>query len=336
VSGQPFVSIVTPYYNTAPYIAECIESVLAQAHSNFEYLLVNNCSTDGSQEIAARYAARDRRIQLFDNAAFLDQTRNFNGALERISPDSKYVKLALADDVIFPECVSRMVELAEREPGVAIVSSYRMWGDQLDRAGVPLKASRLPGREACRRMLLEGLPLTGSQNTVLYRADVVRARRPFYAPDRHFADCDAAIEILLEHDLGFVHQVLSFTRTENDSIWSQSQAWDPLLLNKLLALEQFGDRVLSTEESLRARAEARREYFQALGRHALRSPGRAFWEYHRRGLALLRWTLDWRDVAPWTLRELLRIVLNPENTLRRLGRRIRRHPAAAIPAPRRS
>lgn len=334
--SEPFVSIVTPYFNTAPYIAECIESVLAQTHSNFEYLLVNNRSTDGSPEIAARYAARDRRIQLFDNAVFLDQTRNFNGALERISPGSKYVKLVLADDLIFPECVSRMVELAEREPGVAIVSSYRMWGDQLDRAGVPFKVSRLPGREACRLMLVEGLPLTGSQNTVLYRADVVRARWPFYPPDRHFADCDAAIEILLEHDFGFVHQVLSFTRTENDSIWSQSQAWEPLLLNRLLLLEQFGEWVLPPDEFARARASARSEYFRALGRHSLRRPGRAFWEYHRRGLALLGRKLDWLDVAPWTVAELLRLLLNPENTLRRVRRRLRRNPEPGFPAPRKS
>jgi hypothetical protein len=185
-------------------------------------------------------------------------------------------------------------------------------------------------------MLLEGLPLTGSQNTVLYRADVVRARRPFYPPDRHFADCDTAIEILLEHDLGFVHQVLSFTRTENDSLWAQSQAFSPLLLNQLLALEQFGERVLAADELARARAGARSEYFRALGRHAVRRPGRAFWEYHRRGLALLGWKLDWLEVAPWTVAELLRIVLNPENTLRRVARKLRKHPGPALSPPRKS
>jgi len=318
---EPFVSVVTPYYNTAPYIAECIESVLGQGYSNFEYLLVNNKSTDASRDIAHRYAARDPRIKLFDNTEFLDQTRNFNGALERISPASKYVKMALADDLIFPTCLSSMVGLAESEPSVAIVSAYRIWGDQLDQPGVPLKVSRLAGREACRRMLLDGVPLTGSQNTVLYRADVVRDRRPFYAPDRYFADCDAAIEILLEHDLGFVHQVLSFTRTENDSLWGRSQSWDPLLLNRVLALEQYGGEVLSADEFDGARAHARREYLSALGRRSLRMPGRQFWEYHRAGLALLGWKLDWLDVLPWTIAEVLHVVLNPENTLRRALRR---------------
>ena len=60
---SPLVSVLTPFYNTAPYLAECIESVLAQTRGDFEYLLVDNCSTDGSDDIAAGYAARDPRIQ---------------------------------------------------------------------------------------------------------------------------------------------------------------------------------------------------------------------------------------------------------------------------------
>lgn len=331
---EPLVSVVTPFYNTAPYLAECIESVLGQTYRNFEYLLVDNKSTDGSREIAQHYAAHDERIRLFDNAEFLDQTRNFNGALERVSPDGKYVKMVLADDLIFPECLTRMVELAEREPTVAIVSSYRMWGDQLDRAGVPLKKSRLPGRDACRMMLLGRLPLTGSQTTVLYRADVVRGRRPFYPPDRHFADSDAAVEILLEHDLGFVHQVLSFTRTENESIWSRTQAHNPLLLHYLTALDFYGERVLSGEELSRARVGIRREYFLALGRQSLRLPGREFWDYQRKGLAMVGRKLGWLDVLPWTLAEVMHIVLNPENTARKVLRRLRRRrapPLAVLP-----
>jgi len=50
-------------------------------------------------------------------------------------------------------------------------------------------------------------------------------------------------------------------------------------------------------------------------------PGRQFWEYHRAGLALLGWKLDWLDVLPWTIAEVLHVLLNPENTLRRALRR---------------
>ena len=54
-TDETAISVVTPFYNTAPYLAQCIESVLAQTHRNFEYVLVDNQSTDGSAEIAASY-----------------------------------------------------------------------------------------------------------------------------------------------------------------------------------------------------------------------------------------------------------------------------------------
>ena len=85
------VSVVTPFYNTAPYLAECIDSVLAQNHSDFEYLLCDNHSDDGSTDIAARYAALDRRIRIVRPPAFLGQVPNYNFALRQIAPDTRHV-----------------------------------------------------------------------------------------------------------------------------------------------------------------------------------------------------------------------------------------------------
>src|SRR5579864_5002889 len=117
----PVVSVVTPFYNSATYLAACIQSVLAQTHQDFEYLLVNNMSTDGSREIAARYSAQDSRLRLIDNQAFVGQVENYNGALAQIDATSQYVKIVQADDAIYPECLARMVELAEREAGIGLV-----------------------------------------------------------------------------------------------------------------------------------------------------------------------------------------------------------------------
>ena len=113
---QPLVSVVTPFYNTEPYLEECIESVLAQRYENFEYILANNCSTDRSRDIAQKYASRDKRVKLIDNERFLTQAQNYNNALRHISPYSKYCKVVQADDWIFPECLSSMVGLAEAHP----------------------------------------------------------------------------------------------------------------------------------------------------------------------------------------------------------------------------
>ncbi|HWG97207.1 MAG TPA: glycosyltransferase, partial [Nitrospira sp.] len=56
---DPLVSIVTPVYNGEKYLAECIESILAQTFPRWDYTIVNNCSTDRSLEIAECYAQKD-------------------------------------------------------------------------------------------------------------------------------------------------------------------------------------------------------------------------------------------------------------------------------------
>src|ERR1700691_5462259 len=109
---EPLVSIVTPVYNEASYLGECIESVLAQTYQNWNYTIVDNCSTDGTLEVALRYAERDRRIRVHRNSQLLSVIPNHNTALRQISPDCKYCKFVFGDDWIFPGCVEQMVAVA--------------------------------------------------------------------------------------------------------------------------------------------------------------------------------------------------------------------------------
>ena len=85
LNRQPLVSVVTPFYNEEKYLAECIKSVLAQTYATWEYIIVNNCSTDKSLEIAKVYQERDPRIRIYNNEMFLNQIENFNYILRQIS-----------------------------------------------------------------------------------------------------------------------------------------------------------------------------------------------------------------------------------------------------------
>ena len=127
--SNPLVSVVTPFYNTREYLPECIESVLRQTYGNWQYTLVDNCSTDGSSEIAAGYASRfPEKIRVIRTPSFLSQVQNYNFALSSISPSAKYCKMVQADDWIFPVCIQSMVDVAEAHPTVGIVSAYELEG----------------------------------------------------------------------------------------------------------------------------------------------------------------------------------------------------------------
>lgn len=292
MSDTPLVSVVTPFYNTAPYLAECIESVLAQAYAPFEYLLVNNKSTDGSRDIAQRYAERDPRIRLIDNVDFVGQVENYNGALLHVDPRAKYVKIVQADDAMFPDGLRLMVEVAERDARIGLVASIYLEGQDPAGGGIPHDVHHLPGREVCRRMLLEKFSPLGSPTTVLYRADIVRARKPFYTLGRLHEDTEVGWEILLEHDFGYVHQICTFMRTDNVSITSGYRDYNPNELDYLILLERYGRQVLDYEEFEPRYETAWKNYLGFLGVCLLRGREPKFWQHHERGLATIGRRLD--------------------------------------------
>ena len=218
VPAQPLVSIVTPAYNAADYLPDCITSVLRQTYTNWEYIIVDNCSTDGSAAIARGFAERDSRITVYENAEFLKAVRNHNASLRHISSASKYCKVVFADDWIFPQCVENMVGLAETCPSVGIVGAYALDGRNVLWTGLPYSSAVVPGRELCRRYFLERLYPFGTATSLLYRSDLVRRRATFYNEMNIHADTEVCIELLKMCDFGFVHQVLAFTRVREHSL----------------------------------------------------------------------------------------------------------------------
>src|SRR6266849_696005 len=106
--SQPRVSILTPVYNGAEHLAECIESVLRQTYTNWDYTIVNNCSEDESLAIAQKYAVKDPRIRVIDNKRFLRIIENHNHTIRQISPESKYCKFVFADDWLYPTCIEEI------------------------------------------------------------------------------------------------------------------------------------------------------------------------------------------------------------------------------------
>lgn len=324
--NQPLVSVVTPFYNTADYLGECIESVLAQSYQTWDYCLVNNCSDDGSADIARRYAAQDERIRVVDNTEFLTQVQNYNEALRQISPESRYTKIVQADDWMFPECLERMVPVAEENPSVGIVGAYRLYGRAVFNSGLPYSTTVMDGKEACRFMLSRSEQIFGSPTSILFRSDIIRSRDPFYSETSLFEDTEACYEVLQDWDFGFVHQVLTFERVENDneSISAEARGHDPGWdLDKLITMKNFGRAVFSEEEFANEMARVEDEYFRFLADNLLTGRGKEFWNYHRAGLATIGLDLGWSTFGRYRRWALVDAIGNPKRALGKVVRRFR-------------
>jgi len=324
VVSEPLVSVVTPFHNTAPYLVQCIESVLAQSYKQFEYILVDNCSTDGSCEIAAGYARRDPRIRLIRRESLLPQVQNYNAALAEISAASRYCKVVQADDYIFPECLRLMVQAFERSETIGLVSSYWLKGDAILGSGFPHGVTQLPGRELARRYLRQGLYVFGSPTTVMYRSSLVREQRPFYQEGLLHEDTEKCMQILGEWDFGFVHQVLSFLRVGNESITSAVRGLQPNALDRYILVQRYAGAFLEPGEASHVQKLSRRTYYRVLADAAIRMRGPEFWRYHEQGLKTLGESLSGSRLALSVGVELLRMAANPGETVSSLARYWRR------------
>lgn len=218
------VSVIVPVYNGGKYIKECLESIERQTFGNFECIINNNKSTDNTLEISEVFADRDKRFRIFNNDRFLGQTENWNISVSRISGNSKYIKIVPADDWLFPEYLERMVDLMDDHPDTGICSSYRLDKKSVICDGLDYyKGPVFDGREILYRQLLMDIEVTGSINTVMYRTSVLKKLPDFnniFDINSYHIDTILAYDILNISNLGFIYQVLSFTRRHNETYTS--------------------------------------------------------------------------------------------------------------------
>jgi glycosyltransferase involved in cell wall biosynthesis len=126
VTGQnrltsPRVSIGLPVYNGANYLAETLDCILAQTFEDFELIISDNASTDGTAEICSQYAARDPRIRYVQNATNLGAAKNYNRVFELSR--GAYFKWNGHDDPLAPQFLERCVEILDRDSGIVLCFS---------------------------------------------------------------------------------------------------------------------------------------------------------------------------------------------------------------------
>ena len=171
-TAAPAVSVILPVYDAGPYLREAVESVLNQTWTDFEFLVTNDGSTDGSGAILDEYAAADPRIRLTHrgNAGY---THALNAMLGRAR--GRFVARMDADDACRPERLAKQVAHLEAHPGcVAVGTGVR----NVDPDGDPIDAPAVVTDHAglVAGLLREpGAAGSIAHPSVTLRADAVRA-----------------------------------------------------------------------------------------------------------------------------------------------------------------
>ena len=166
-TSTPLVSVLVTAYNREAFLADALDSVLAQTLTDFELIVADDASTDGTAAIAREYARRDRRIRVSVNERNLGQFENRLNAANLAR--GRYLKFHDSDDVMYPHCLSTMVEPLEAEPRAAFaLSGSRNW------PGGPCPMLLTPRLAYEREYLGSGLFHLGPA-AAMFRADAYRA-----------------------------------------------------------------------------------------------------------------------------------------------------------------
>ncbi len=322
--AQPLASIVTPVYNGEKYLRECIDSVLCQTYENWEYIIVNNGSKDGSLRIAQDYAKRDTRIRIYDNDDVLPMVQNWNHAIRLISGQSKYCKIVHADDLLLPSCIKKMISLAENNPSVGIVGSYVLEGTRLKCDGLPYPSPVTPGDKVCRSTLNREYYLFGSPTSLLIRSDLILKRNPFYQETYlQVVDQEVCYHLLQNTDFGFVHEVLTYTRLHDDSLTSSVTPLNRLIIEELTLLIEYGQIYFSPDNYKQCLSKRMDAYYKFLGSSFFQKKTNGFWKFHQEGLRKLGMTLNKKKLTQAALREfVLKLLISsahPVRTIKRIG-----------------
>jgi len=319
-SKDPLVSVVTPVFNGGPFLQECIDSVLAQTHENTEYIIADNCSTDDSLTIAQKAAAADARIRVVQADEHLGPIQNWNRSLQSISDASDYIKFVHADDWIFAECLATMVDIAENNESVGLVSAYRLEEDRVSLDRLPAAAPSEPGgrsftmngRDVARAILCEKASVLGSPSNLLLRSNLLRPDEPFFCEDFLHSDKEACLRELKDCDFGFVKQVLTYTRRHNESVTSKTNSLGTRRQDNLLMLCKYGPEFLSESEYCSTLSRDLRRYYEFLARNVGVGMGNEFWDSHRQVLEAAGSPLKSSKLFTATLRRWA----NPVNALK--------------------
>lgn len=119
-SNSPFVTVLLPAYNAEKYLIQSIDSILNQTYSNFEFLVINDGSSDSTEDIILSYT--DSRIRYVKNDMNCRLIANLNRGIEMAN--GKYIVRMDADDISMPTRISEQVEFMENNEEFAVAGSW--------------------------------------------------------------------------------------------------------------------------------------------------------------------------------------------------------------------
>ncbi len=209
MSAAPKISVVIPVYNSARYLPECLDSILAQDFRDLEILIADDGSTDGSLEIIKSYAQKDSRIRWWQNEKNLGLTGNHNAVMH--AARGEFIKFVHQDDkILHPSALAKMLEPFERDASVSLVGTASELINSKSQAlavrNYFRKNGTLDGKDVIVKCLEENKNILGEPTLVMFRKS--QASRGFDSRYRQIVDMEFWFHLLEQGRFAYLAEPL--------------------------------------------------------------------------------------------------------------------------------
>ena len=304
------MSIGLPVYNGERFLGVAIDSLLGQTFTDFELVISDNASSDGSEAICREYAARDPRVRYYRNSRNIGGSRNHNRVVELSV--GEYFLMGAHDDLREPEYLRSTVAVLDADPGCVICFTRTRW---IDEEGHPLASRPFELRVDDSDPVLRFRELIRMDHMLdpiygLMRAAILK-RTPL---EGQYADCDRVelAELALYGRFVQLPEVL-FSRRDHPAqstkvhrsrqdrtAWFEPDAPTQLVFPHFRQLREYLIAILRVPLSLRVRLRC----LQAMLEWTWKQRGRLWEDIHDGAFSIAR------RIIPQSMRRRLRSVLH--------------------------
>jgi glycosyltransferase involved in cell wall biosynthesis len=241
-NNVPKISVLMPAYNAEKYIGEAIESILNQTFRDFEFIIVDDYSTDRTWEIIQKYAKKDERIVPMKNDKNLRISRTLNKGLNLAK--GKYIARMDADDWSYPDRFQKQFNFMEANPEIGISGgTMEVCDKKLVRIKKSYRKYNLTDKEI-RKKIFRYSPFC--HPLVMFRAEVLKKYNFYYGPALAIAeDYDLYFKIGMVSKFGNLEDILAKYRIVDDGTSvSKSRIQERLTLYiRIKAVFEYGYRM---------------------------------------------------------------------------------------------
>lgn len=250
----PRISVCIPTYNYGKYIGEAINSVLSQTFTDYELLIVDDCSVDKTDDIVNEFARRDARIRYIRNISNRGMVANWNYCLEEAR--GEYIKFLFGDDLLCsPDALGAFVAILDADTSVALAGSARKIIDQDSRFreiwAYGSDSVVVDGCRAISRCMLEKQNFIGEPSAVMFRKS--QAKRGFDHRYRQIVDLEMWFHLLEQGRYAYLNEPLCAFRLHSDQQSARNAESDATLDDTFYLLQGYLDKPYLTFNRLQTR-----------------------------------------------------------------------------------